>query len=146
MGMETIAFKEFTASYDQLESIRAFVKENALILGISSDVCYNLVFSVTEVATNVIEHGYKEMGGGIEIELCRQGNDFIVKIKDDAPLYDLNAIPEPDLSLPLNKMPLGGLGVFMTKSLVDSYAHRSIENGGNEIVLVKQDVIQTEVR
>ena len=105
-----------------------------------------MCLSVTEITTNVIEHGYKEMDGEIEIELCRNGNDFIVKIRDDAPVYDLNVIPEPDLSLPLNKMPLGGLGVFMTKNLVDSYAHRATENGGNEIVLVKLDVIQTEVR
>ncbi len=141
--METIACAQFFAEYDQLESIREFVEKHAVNLGFSSDDCYDLVFSATEIATNVIKHGYKEEEGKIEVELCRQGQDFVIKMRDDAPIYNPNTIPSPDLSLPLNKMPLGGLGLYITKNMLDSLSHQPTEEGGNEITMIKYDVIKT---
>lgn len=141
--MEDINHARFLAEYNQLEPIRKFVENYAVIYGFSKDVIYDLIFSITEIATNIIEHGYKEEAGTIEVVLSRQGNDFIIKISDNAPFFDPITVPQPDLALPLDEMPLGGLGLYITKNLVDSLSHRCTENGGNEITLVKKDIFTT---
>ena len=123
--MKNIARAQFSAEYNQLEPIRRFVEINAVKIRLPSDVVYDLILSVTEIITNVIKHGYKEKAGSIEVILGRQGSDFIIKIRDDATIFDPMTVPEPDLSLPLDKMPLGGLGLYMTKNLVDSLSHPS---------------------
>jgi anti-sigma regulatory factor (Ser/Thr protein kinase) len=140
--MKNIASAQFSAEYNQLEPIRRFVEINAVKIGIPADVVYDLTLSITEITTNVIKHGYKEKAGSIEVILGRQGSDFIIKIRDDATIFDPRTVPEPDLSLPLDKMPLGGLGLYMTKNLVDSLSHSSTPNGGNEITLVKLNIIK----
>jgi len=139
--MIKIAQAQFSAEYNQLEPIRKFVEQYAVNLGFASDVVYDLIWSITEIVTNVIKHGYKEQAGTVEVILCRQGKDFIMQVRDEAPFFDPKTIPKPDLSLSLDKRPLGGLGLYMTTKLVDSLSHRPTENGGNEINLVKRDII-----
>jgi len=140
--MENIASTEFLAEYHELEQIRVFVERYMNMFGCSSEVVYDMSFSITELATNIIQHGYKEKSGNIEIIICREGRDFIVKIRDDAPIFDPATIPDPDLSKPLIEMPLSGLGLYITKNLVDSLTHQFTKTGGNEIILVKKNIIR----
>lgn len=139
--MIKIAQAHFSAEYNQLEPIRKFVEQYAVNLGFASEVVYDLIWSITEIVTNVIKHGYKEKAGTVEVILCRQGKDFIMQVRDEAPIFDPKIIPQPDFSLSLDERPLGGLGLYMTNKLVDSLSHRPTENGGNEITLVKRDIM-----
>jgi serine/threonine-protein kinase RsbW len=141
--MIKIAQAQFPAEYHELEAIRKWVEQYALDLGLTPDVVYDLTWAITEIVTNVISHGYNELAGSVEIILWRQGKDFIMQVRDDAPVFDLNAVPEPNLALPLDKRQMGGLGLHITKKIVDSLTHRVSENGGNEITLLKRDVIQS---
>ena len=141
--MEDIARLKFRASYDQLESVRKFVEGLMSKLGLSPEVMYDIDFSITELVTNIIKHGYEENVGNIELIVCQQEEDFIIKIRDEAPTFNPLLVPSPDLSKPLIHMPLGGLGLYITKNLVDSLNHRTTKSGGNEITFVKKGVVKT---
>ena len=56
-----------------------------------------------EAVTNIIMHGYRGAEKPIEIDMAREGDDLVVRIYDEAPLYDPTAEPPPDLSLPLGR-------------------------------------------
>lgn len=130
------------ASYDQLESVRSLVEQTASEMGMAPDVIYDLTLAITEVVTNVIMHGYRGKPGIIEITFGRDGSDFILQVRDEAPAFDPNSISEPDITAPLDQRVPGGLGIFLTKKLVDSLTHHLLENGGNEITLVKRGQIK----
>jgi serine/threonine-protein kinase RsbW len=139
--MIKIAQSKYLAKYDQLEPICNFMEQHVVKLGIPSSVVYDLVWSLNEIVTNVIEHGYKGEAGIVEITLSREGSDFILQVRDEAPVFDPDTVPQPDLTLALSKRPMGGLGLYVTKKLVDSLSHRSNEKGGNEITLVKRNIL-----
>jgi serine/threonine-protein kinase RsbW len=139
--MKKIAQAKFSAEYNQLEPVRKFVERNAINLGILPDITYDLIWSIPEIVTNVIQHGYKEKPGIVEVILYQQGRDFIMQVRDDAPVFELKTILQPDLSLPLYERPFGGVGLYITNKLVDSLSHRLTKDGRNEITLVKRDII-----
>ena len=52
----------FPGTLDALSSIRQYVKTAAEAAGLDHSAAYNLILAVDEIATNVIEHGYREAG------------------------------------------------------------------------------------
>jgi anti-sigma regulatory factor (Ser/Thr protein kinase) len=48
-------------------------------------------------------------------------------------------VPEPDITLPLERRPVGGLGIFLSRKLMDEIRHRALPEGGNEVTLVKRN-------
>jgi len=137
-----IAQSHFPASYDQLEPIRQFVEGNVGKYGLGSSEVYDLIWSITEIVTNVIDHGYKQRGGIVEVILSREGKDIIMEVIDDAPVFNPNHAPEPDITSPLDKRPVGGLGLYITKKLMDSLTHQITKTGGNKITMKKQGIIK----
>jgi anti-sigma regulatory factor (Ser/Thr protein kinase) len=107
-------------------------------MGASADTVASLVLATDEVVTNIIVHGYEGREGTIEIEMERQGQDVLVRVRDQAPPFDSTAVPPPDLTLPLEKRPLGGLGVYLARRVVDEMSYRAGVQGGNELTLVKR--------
>lgn len=65
----------------------------------------------------------------------------MVCCRDQAPLFDPTNAPEPDMSLPLDLRPLGGLGVFLIRQYMDEMSYRVTPQGGNELTLVKREVL-----
>jgi anti-sigma regulatory factor (Ser/Thr protein kinase) len=55
-----------------------------------------------------------------------------------APPFDPTRVPDPDLTLPLEERPLGGLGIYLIRQSVDKMVYRAVPEGGNELTLVKR--------
>ena len=68
-----------------------------------------------------------------------------MRLLDETPLFDPTAVPPPDINLPLEERPLGGLGVHMMRQLTDVLLYRVTEDGQNELIFVKRGVL-TEAR
>jgi serine/threonine-protein kinase RsbW len=126
------------AELDNLTLIRHFVEERATALGADPSVVPDLLLAVHEVTANIMLHGYQGQPGVIEIEIRRNGNGLMIRVRDEAPPFDPGVVPPPDLSLPLEKRPLGGLGIYMIGQLMDDVTHRVTPQGGNELILVKR--------
>jgi serine/threonine-protein kinase RsbW len=132
---------QVAADVAQLATIRAFVEQQTRALGIDAYDIYDLILAVNEAATNIVAHGYRGQPGTIEIELRLQGDAIEITLRDQAPLFDPTQVPTPDMSLPLHKRPLGGMGVHVTRELMDDIRYRVTPAGGNELLLVKRVVV-----
>jgi serine/threonine-protein kinase RsbW len=132
---------QVAADVAQLATIRAFVEQHARAFGIDAFGAYDLILAVNEAATNIVVHGYRGRPGAIEIELRQLGDAIEIQLRDQAPLFDPTQVPAPDLTLPLHKRPLGGMGVHVTRELMDIIRYRVTPEGGNELTLVKRAVI-----
>jgi len=98
----------------------------------------DLVLAVDESATNIIMHGYRGQPGDIEVEIRRAPDAVVIYLRDRAPPFDPTRLPAPDVTLPLEQRPIGGLGVYLTRQLMDSVTHRLTSQGGNELTLIKK--------
>jgi serine/threonine-protein kinase RsbW len=131
------------ADVEQLAAIRTFVERQAELLGVESPAIYDLVLAANEIATNIVVHGYQGQPGTIEIDLRRSGDAIEIRLRDQAPPFDPTRAPAPDLTLPLHKRPFGGMGIHVTRQMMDDIRHRALPQGGNELTLVKRGIVAT---
>jgi len=120
-----------------LGTIRHFIEKNTLRLSANEDAAYALAHAVDECVTNIIEHGYRGQPGTIEIEIDRAGESVTIVLHDHAPPFDPTGVPPPDLTRPLEEREPGGLGIYLTRQMVDDWRYRALSDG-NELTLIKQ--------
>ena len=121
-----------------LAPIRRFVADEAAILGADPTAVSDLVQAVDESVTNIIKHGYRGADGIVEVELQAAPGALVVRLRDHAPPFDPTVVPRPDLDLPLERRPPGGMGVHLTRELTDEVRHGSPDGWGNELTLIKR--------
>ncbi|HLA43903.1 MAG TPA: ATP-binding protein [Aggregatilineales bacterium] len=137
--MNSSRTEHFDATLNNLATMRRFVKSCIENFEIQTDaeLIYDMVFATNEIATNIIEHGYKNQPGVISIEVTQSDGAVMVHLRDDAPTFDPRQAAKPDLDLPLEHRPPGKVGVFMTLESMDRVDHRARGDRGNELTLIK---------
>jgi serine/threonine-protein kinase RsbW len=140
-GMSNVFSIRVAADVEQLATIRAFVEQQAERLGVDTSASYDLVLAANEMATNIVLHGYRGQPGTIEVDLWRSGDAIEIRLRDQAPAFDPTRAPTPDLTLPLHKRPFGGMGIHVTRQMMDDIRHRALPQGGNELILVKRGIV-----
>jgi anti-sigma regulatory factor (Ser/Thr protein kinase) len=122
--------KTFPGTLDSLAPVRAYVTEAGRAAGLDSAKIYNLCLAVDEIATNIVLHGYEEVGlkGDIAIEALQERGQLIIRVLDHGRTYEPDQVPNPDLGNPLNQES-GGWGLFLSKTGVDQFDYTSSESG-----------------
>jgi anti-sigma regulatory factor (Ser/Thr protein kinase) len=126
------------ADVDNLAQLRRFVREATAALGADPEAVYCLELAVEEAACNAVTHGYQGLSGSIEVGVKRDGDAVLIRVRDWAPPFDPSGVPDPDLTLPLEQRPLGGLGIYLIRRSVDEVTYRLMPDGGNELTLTKR--------
>lgn len=134
------------ADLNNLAMIRDFVQETATALGADPAAIPDVLLAVDEAATNIIVYGYQGQSGTIEIEMNRMRDSLVVCLRDQAIPFDPTVIPPPDLTLPLEERPVGGLGIYLIRQLMDEVTHRIMPQGGNELTLVKRGIVSQTIQ
>jgi serine/threonine-protein kinase RsbW len=123
---------------ENLSLIRDFISNSAAEAGIKTDVIENMILAVDEACTNIIKHAYKSYPDGeLIIKTKSTANRFIISITDYGKSFEPNAIPEPDLQKYYRQKRVGGLGMYLMKTLMDDVKYVSIPGKRNEVLLSK---------
>ena len=96
--------------------------------------------TVEELVTNCIKYGYAGMdttGKGIDVVISIVGGELRIILSDDAAPFDPLAQAAPDLTIPLEDRPIGGLGIHMLRQMSTGFAY-AFENGRNVVTITKQ--------
>ena len=85
---------------------------------------YNVLLSVHEICTNIIEHAYENKGGRIEIDIQmdEQSGDLTVDLFDKGRTFELANVPQPDL----DSAPIRGYGLFLVRELMDEVSYSPV--------------------
>jgi len=89
----------------------------------------NLVLE--ELATNAIVHGLGVgQPGWVRLRVTHAGDHLALQVRDNALPFDPFGLPAPELTADLDSRPVGGLGVYFVRTLMDqcSYARVGDEN------------------
>ncbi len=123
---------------ENLSAIRNFVSSGALELGISLKVVENIILAVDEACTNIIKHAYQYFPEGeIIVRLKFSREKFTVIIIDHGVPFQPETIPDPDLQTYYRQHRVGGLGMFLMKSLMDEVKYVSVPGKYNQVLLSK---------
>ncbi len=137
-GVDDMPSLRIAAELKNLKEIRHFVRGAAMALGADSAAVSDAARAVDEAASNIILHGYEREQGIIEIDVLREQDALVIRLRDEAPPFDPTQFPVPDVTLPLEERPPGGLGIYFMHRTMDEVRHRSRPEGGNELILVRK--------
>ena len=115
------------------EITEKFCESNNLPMRILFDV--NL--SLDELLTNIVHYGFDdEKEHSIIVKLSLSKNILEITIEDDGKAFNpLNAEP-PNLDQSIEDKPIGGLGIYLVKSLMTDINYKRVKNK-NILVLTK---------
>jgi serine/threonine-protein kinase RsbW len=129
----------FQAKFKNLDSIREFVGNAAKDAGFNDSDIYAVQLAADEACSNIIEHAYgNDESGVLECSHSFDGEYLILTFKDNGCYFDPSVISEPDLTSNLKNRQIGGLGVFLIKSLMDEVHYESLGDTGNVLTLKKR--------
>ena len=135
--MDSLSRLRVEADVNNLSEIRGYIQNSISSLGVPQGIVDDLILAVDEVVTNIIIHGYIDLPGMIEIEVKKQAEILFLRIVDQAPCFDPTQVPSPDLTLPLDKRPMGKYGLYLIRKLVNEVIYEIPPEGGNQLTLVK---------
>jgi anti-sigma regulatory factor (Ser/Thr protein kinase) len=99
---------------------------------LADEDCARLQIILDELFTNVVKYGYEDAGaagqghpeGHIEVALSLEADRLIIEFADDGRPFDPLTSPPPDLDLPAESRPVGGVGIAIVRALVDEREYR----------------------
>ena len=126
------------ASVEKLPQVLAFLKQKLEALHCSVKSQGQIVVAAEEIFVNIAQYAYAP-GTGDALIRVNSGEDLrdvsITFIDWGVPFNPL-AKPDPDVTLPAEKRSIGGLGIFMTKKLMDDVSYE-YSDGRNVLTLRK---------
>jgi serine phosphatase RsbU (regulator of sigma subunit)/anti-sigma regulatory factor (Ser/Thr protein kinase)/putative methionine-R-sulfoxide reductase with GAF domain len=129
----------FPARFDQLDAIRGFAAQAARDAGMDDSDTYSVELAMDEACTNIIEHAYQgENKGDIECTCETDDACLHIIIRDHGKPFDPSTVSEPDLDADIDSRPVGGLGVFLIKQLMDEVHFEPLGESGNVLTMVKR--------
>ncbi|MPM77890.1 Serine/threonine-protein kinase BtrW [bioreactor metagenome] len=98
----------------------------------------NLNLALEEIVSNIILYAYsiESPANKIFIEFIKTGSKLKFIISDYGKPFDPTTKDEPDITLEAVDRPIGGLGIFLVRQIMDDIAY-SRENGMNKLILYK---------
>jgi serine/threonine-protein kinase RsbW len=106
--------------------------------GIPSAVSYDINLALEELLTNTISYGFDDGPGHvIEVRIRREAADVVVEVIDNARPFDPFKAPVPNLDASIDDRPIGGLGVYLVKTVMDDVQYRRAD-GRNHVTLRKR--------
>lgn len=127
------------AVLENIPVVMAFIVEAARQAGFDDKAVAQIEISVDEACANVVDHAYEGMAPGeMEVSFHKDDRQLTITVRDWGRTFDLDSVPVPDVTAPLEERELGGLGLFFMRRMMDSLEYRSDPELGNELVMVKR--------
>ena len=130
------------ADLGELERLTAWLDAFCDRHEIPDEAHYHSNLAVEELVINAIKHGRcSPAEGAIEVGVRLSGQELNITITDTgAPFNPLNA-PPPDLTSNLVDRPIGGLGIYLVRSLMNSVEYE--RQGGENRLRLRKDLTGT---
>jgi len=123
---------------DNLELIRNFINGVAKKVGFDSEESNKIELAVDEACTNVIEHAYQhDESKDIDIAIKIDYHKITVVVTDRGKSFNMKEVELPDMESYLAELRVGGLGIYLMKTLMDEVDYHSKPGVKNEVRMVK---------
>ena len=127
-----MAERTFDAALDQLDKVLGFVDDQLDVIDCPIKNRMQIQIAVEELFVNIASYAYQSDTGTATIIVEPEQSPRAVSItfRDHGIPYNPLAKEDPDISLPANERPIGGLGIYMTKKTMDEmkYEYRDGQN------------------
>ena len=131
-GDRTAAELEVPAKTEKLPDLLSFLEETLDSLGCPEKAKMQISVAAEEIFVNIASYAYGPEDGTAAVFVGPADRPDTVRIvfQDSGRPFDPTQSADPDVTLPAEEREIGGLGIFMTKKLMDlvKYEYRDEKN------------------
>jgi anti-sigma regulatory factor (Ser/Thr protein kinase) len=99
---------------------------------------HDVQLALEEHLTNIVRYAYQDdQPHRIKVRLALNRPELRIEVEDDGRPFNPLEHPTPDVSLPIDRKPVGGLGIHMIRKSLDGLEYRR-EEARNILVMVKR--------
>lgn len=129
---------ELDATVDNLQKVLDFVGSRLGAVDVSPKAQMQIDVAVEEIFVNIAHYAYGQNEGKakVRVELSGEPLAAYITFTDRGIPYDPLKKEDPDVTLSADERKIGGLGIFMTKKIMDGVSYE-YKNGQNVLTLKK---------
>ena len=103
------------------------------------DLRFKIELSVEEAVDNVVQYAYEGGIGWLEAGTSLDDKSLVltIELRDAGVPFNPLEKDDPDITLSAKERPVGGLGIYLCKQMMDSISYR-YEDGNNVLVMTKR--------
>ena len=122
----------------EIARLNEFVEEIGNEFSLSPEVVFNLTLVLEEAVVNIINYAYpKEEHESIYLSAKLHNDSIILVLTDTGKEFDPTMAPEADITLSADERPIGGLGIFLIRQIMNEVRYERID-GKNVLTLEKK--------
>lgn len=122
----------------EISKLNQFVEEIGEEFSLSPAIVFNLTLVLEEAVVNVINYAYpKEEHESIYLSARLHEGSIVLVLTDTGVEFDPTLAPEADITLSAEERPIGGLGIFLIRQIMNEVKYERID-GKNILTLEKK--------
>jgi len=121
----------------EVDRIRIFLKENLKESNLSDKDFYRIEVSLLEIVLNIIRYAYPDEEGDILIKTWQKEDKIFFEIRDNGIPFDPRKVELPDIKELIRNEKVGGLGIFLSRKLMDGFEYKR-ESNQNILTMYKK--------
>ena len=135
---DNIVQKVFNASKNDFSKVQKFVEEELENRWINQKVINQIDLAVEEIFINIANYAYKGEKGTCKLKINFEQSDRVILTFEDSgiPFNPLEK-KDPDTTLSANDRDIGGLGIYLTKKIMDNVEY-NYDNNKNILTITKK--------
>jgi sigma-B regulation protein RsbU (phosphoserine phosphatase) len=117
-----------SATMGNYRDFYTWLHEQCMNFNISPELQNKIDMCAEEIYANVTFYAYNGQIGDISVLMKKTKTSVVLVFIDNGMKYNPLEKPDPDITLPPEDRPLGGLGIFMVKEMADDIKYEYINN------------------
>lgn len=119
---------------ESFDLLFGFMEDKLKRENVPEDIAAKLNVVLDELFSNIVKYSESEE---LRFGIAVYGGRVAMRLEYGGKLFDITTAKTPDVTLSAKDRPVGGLGLFIVKKLMDSVVYHA-ENGKNVVVLHKK--------
>jgi anti-sigma regulatory factor (Ser/Thr protein kinase) len=116
MSLERVLPSDVAALVSATAELEAMLNDEA----VPEDVVHDCSLVLEEVFTNILRYAYADAGAHeVRFAASLTGTHVVLEFEDDGRAFDPLSAKPPDLRLPPEERPIGGLGIHLVRKIAD---------------------------
>ena len=121
-------FNELSAVPCAAEQVKAFCRDR----DIPGPIAYKFGLALDETLTNAISYAFHDgRPHRIEVRVEKRDGHLTAIVSDDGEPFDPLSQPAPDIHAPVEDRKIGGLGIHLLRTLMDTVEYRRLGGRNN---------------
>lgn len=121
----------------EISKLPSFIEAIGEELELPPSLTFNFNLVLEEAISNIIFYAYpNQTGKEISVQAATVANSLVFTLTDSGQAFDPTQVEDDDITLSAAERPIGGLGIFLIKQIMDKLEYRRTD-GKNILTLEK---------